>query len=45
MKRILIAAIVITGSAVLAAAQPAKEPYEPGLGEFMAATQLRHTKL
>lgn len=45
MKRILIAAIVVAGSAVLASAQPAKEPYEPGLGEFMAATQLRHAKL
>src|SRR5262249_8005861 len=22
-----------------------KEPYEPGLGEFMTATQLRHAKL
>jgi hypothetical protein len=30
---------------VLAAAQPAKEPYQPGLGEFMTATQLRHAKL
>ena len=45
MKRIVIAAIVIAGSAMLAAAQPAKEPYEPGLGEFMTATQLRHAKL
>jgi hypothetical protein len=45
MKRIIIAAIVIAGSAILAAAQPAKEPYEPGLGEFMTATQLRHAKL
>jgi hypothetical protein len=36
---------VIAGSAMLAAAEPAKEPYEPGLGEFMAATQLRHAKL
>jgi hypothetical protein len=45
MKRIVIAAIVIAGSAILAAAQPAKEPYEPGLGEFMTATQLRHAKL
>jgi hypothetical protein len=45
MKRIVIAAIVIAGSAMLAAAEPAKEPYEPGLGEFMAATQLRHAKL
>jgi len=45
MKRFVVALTVVTGSAVLAAAQPAKEPYEPGLGEFMAATQLRHAKL
>jgi hypothetical protein len=45
MKRIVIAAIAIAGSVMLAAAQPAKEPYEPGLGEFMTATQLRHAKL
>jgi len=45
MKRVVIAAIVIVGSAMLAAAQPAKELYEPGLGEFMTATQLRHAKL
>ena len=30
---------------MFAAAQPAKDPYEPGLGEFMTATQLRHAKL
>ena len=30
---------------MFAAAQPAKEPYQPGLGEFMTATQLRHAKL
>ena len=49
MKRIVIGAVVAAGSAMLAAAQPAKEPakpaYEPGLGEFMTATQLRHAKL
>jgi hypothetical protein len=45
MKRIVIATIAIAGSVMLAAAQPAKEPYEPGLGEFMTATQLRHAKL
>jgi len=28
-----------------AAAEPAKQPYAPGLGEFMTATQLRHAKL
>jgi len=30
---------------MLATAQPATAPYEPGLGEFMMATQLRHAKL
>lgn len=45
MKRIIFAAVVIAASAALATAQPAKEPYEPGLGEFMTATQLRHAKL
>jgi hypothetical protein len=45
MKRIIISAMIIAGSAVLAAAQPANEAYEPGLGEFMTATQLRHAKL
>lgn len=45
MKRILVTAIMIAASAVLADAQTVKEPYEPGLGEFMTATQLRHAKL
>jgi len=45
MKRIIFIATIIVSSAVLAAAQPAKEPYQPGLGEFMTATQLRHAKL
>jgi hypothetical protein len=45
MKRIAAALVVIAGSNMLAAAQPAREPYEPGLGEFMTATQLRHAKL
>jgi hypothetical protein len=45
MKRIVVAAIIVAISAVLADAQTAKEPYEPGLGEFMTATQLRHAKL
>ena len=46
MKRIVISAMIIAGSAMLAAAQqPAKEAYEPGLGEFMMATQIRHAKL
>ena len=45
MKWIVIAAIALAASVMFAAAQPAKEPYEPGLGEFMTATQLRHAKL
>ena len=45
MKRIVISAVIVAGSVVLAAAQPARAPYEPGLGEFMMATQLRHAKL
>ena len=45
MKRIAVSTIIIAGSAVLAAAEPAKQAYEPGLGEFMTATQLRHAKL
>src|SRR5271169_1744670 len=45
VKRIITALIAFAASVVLAAAQPAKEPYEPGLGEFMTATQLRHAKL
>jgi len=44
MKRFVIAALVLMAPVALAA-QPAKEPYAPGLGEFMAATQLRHAKL
>ena len=45
MKRIVAIAIVVATSTMLATAQSAKEPYEPGLGEFMTATQLRHAKL
>jgi hypothetical protein len=45
MKRIVISAVIVAGSVVLATAQPARAPYEPGLGEFMMATQLRHAKL
>jgi hypothetical protein len=45
MKRIVISVVIMVGSAVLAAAEPATAPYEPGLGEFMMATQLRHAKL
>ena len=45
MKRIVISAVIVACSAMLAAAQPARAPYGPGLGEFMMATQLRHAKL
>ena len=45
MKLIVAAIVAVTASVMFAAAQPAKEHYEPGLGEFMAATQLRHAKL
>jgi hypothetical protein len=45
MKRTVTAAIALAASVMFAAAQPAKEHYEPGLGEFMTATQLRHAKL
>jgi hypothetical protein len=45
MKRIFITVITLGASIVIAAAQSAKEAYNPGLGEFMTATQLRHAKL
>jgi hypothetical protein len=45
MKRIVITAIILAASTMAAATLPAKQPYEPGLGEFMTATQLRHAKL
>ena len=45
MKRIVTAAIALAASVMFAAAQPARDRYEPGLGEFMTATQLRHAKL
>ena len=45
MKRVITALAVVAFPTVFAVAQPAKEPYSPGLGEFMAATQLRHAKL
>jgi hypothetical protein len=45
MKRMVIATIALAASVMFAAAQPAKELYQPGLGEFMTATQLRHAKL
>jgi hypothetical protein len=45
MKRIVVTAILLAASITVTAAQSAKEPYTPGLGEFMTATQLRHAKL
>jgi hypothetical protein len=45
MKRIIFITIIVVSSSMLAAAQPAKDTYQPGLGEFMMATQLRHAKL
>ena len=45
MRSIVTATIALVASVIFAAAQPAKEPYQPGLGEFMTATQLRHAKL
>jgi hypothetical protein len=47
MKSAIIAAATaaFVASALFASAQEAKEPYAPGLGEFMTATQLRHAKL
>lgn len=45
MKRIIAAAAIALAVPLFAAAQPATEPYVSGLGEFMAATQLRHAKL
>src|ERR1700722_11342464 len=45
MKQIVITAIILATSILFAAAQPAMQPYKPGLGEFMTATQLRHAKL
>src|ERR1700746_3920241 len=45
MKRVVTAIVALSASVMCAAAQPARESYEPGLGEFMTATQLRHAKL
>jgi hypothetical protein len=45
MNRIILSAAIVVSSSMLATAQPATAPYEPGLGEFMMATQLRHAKL
>ena len=45
MKRTIVAMVALAASVMFADAQSAKEPYEPGLGEFMTATQIRHAKL
>ena len=45
MKRVVTGIVALGASVVFAGAQPARESYEPGLGEFMVATQLRHAKL
>ena len=45
MKRIIATTVALVASVLFAAAQPARESYAPGLGEFMTATQLRHAKL
>jgi hypothetical protein len=45
MKRIVVTAMILAASILFAVAQPAMQPYKPGLGEFMTATQLRHAKL
>ena len=45
MKHIIFTSIIVVSSGVVAAAPSAKESYQPGLGEFMTATQLRHAKL
>jgi hypothetical protein len=45
MTRIFVAIAALAAVVGFAAAQPGKKPYQPGLGEFMTATQLRHAKL
>jgi hypothetical protein len=45
MRRVVTAIVALSASVMFAAAQPARESYKPGLGEFMTATQLRHAKL
>jgi hypothetical protein len=44
-SKIKMVIVDLSASVMFAGAQPAKEPYEPGLGQFMTATQLRHAKL
>jgi hypothetical protein len=45
MNQTVTVIVALSASVMFAGAQPAKEPYEPGHGEFMTATQLRHVKL
>ena len=45
MKRMVITAMILAASILFAVAQSTMQPYKPGLGEFMTATQLRHAKL
>src|SRR3984957_17639361 len=45
MKQIVITAIILATSILFAVAQPAMQPYKPGLGELMTATQLGHAEL
>jgi len=47
MKRFVPIAVLILAAAgaVGAGERPASEPYVPGFGEFMSATQVRHAKL
>ena len=42
MERTTLAMIALAASVMFADAQSAKPPYEPGLGELMTATQIRH---
>jgi hypothetical protein len=45
MKRIVLAVIALATPVMLAAAAEPAKTYAPGLGEYMAATQVRHAKL
>jgi len=46
MKRLVTLSVMALASTALAACkQSASQPYVPGIGEFMMATQVRHAKL
>lgn len=45
MKREVTVIVALGALVLFVAAQSAKQTYEPGLGEFMTSTQLRHAKL